>query len=193
MGTAGEATRARILAAAREEFAQHGLAGARVDRIADLARANKAQLYAYFGNKEALFDAVFTESLEGIVNAVPMTGTDLPGYAVRLYDEYLRHPELVRLATWSRLERKSTGSLTVGPLPREDEKLADIAAAQASGHIDPTFDPFDVFVTVLATSMAWSPASTMFTASPDDSEAEHDRRRDVLRTIVARAYAPPAG
>ncbi|WP_217146124.1 TetR family transcriptional regulator, partial [Streptomyces sp. AC627_RSS907] len=45
------ATKARLLAAARAEFARHGVAGARVDRIAAAAKANKRLLYVYFGNK----------------------------------------------------------------------------------------------------------------------------------------------
>jgi AcrR family transcriptional regulator len=48
--------RARLLDAAFEEFAQHGLAGARVDRIAEAAQANKGLIYVYYGNKEQLFD-----------------------------------------------------------------------------------------------------------------------------------------
>ena len=50
-----EATRARILAAAKLEFAKNGLGGARIDVIAERAQANKRMLYHYFGNKEALF------------------------------------------------------------------------------------------------------------------------------------------
>ena len=46
-------TRARILAAAMSEFAHHGLGGARVDRIARRAGANKRMLYYYSGSKEA--------------------------------------------------------------------------------------------------------------------------------------------
>jgi AcrR family transcriptional regulator len=53
-----EHSRARILAAARTEFAQHGFDGARVDRIAALAGLNKRMLYHYFGNKDDLFCAV---------------------------------------------------------------------------------------------------------------------------------------
>jgi AcrR family transcriptional regulator len=192
MRTGGEATRARIVDAARQEFARYGIAGARVDRIAENARANKAQLYAYFGSKEGLFDTVFSGALEAIVNTVPVDGDDLPGYAVRLYDEYLAHPELVRLATWSRLERRPEGQLTADSLPREDEKLQQIAAAQAAGRIDPDLEPFDVLVTVIAMSMAWSPASTLFAAAASDPVADHDRRRAVLRTLVGRAFAPAA-
>ena len=53
-----ERNRARILAAALEEFSRYGLGGARVDRIAARAGANKRMLYYYFGNKEDLFLAV---------------------------------------------------------------------------------------------------------------------------------------
>src|SRR4051794_38200485 len=92
----GEATRARILEAATAEFAQHGIAGARVDRIADAARTNKAQLYAYFGSKDALFDTVFDASIEHILDVVPIGAADLADWAVRLYDEYLARPDLIR-------------------------------------------------------------------------------------------------
>src|SRR5437762_3058399 len=54
----GAATYQRILDVATREFAQHGIAGARVERIVAAARTNKAQLYAYFGNKEKLFNAM---------------------------------------------------------------------------------------------------------------------------------------
>ena len=192
MRAGGEATRARILAAAQDEFARYGIAGARVDRIADTAKANKAQLYAYFKSKDLLFDAVFAEAMHAIVDAVPIDGADLPGYAVRLYDDYLKNPGMVRLAAWSRLERRPTGPLTPEPQPRSQEKLDAIAAAQAAGHVDPAFDPFDVFVTVIALSMSWSPASTTFTADAADPGADHDRRRAMLRTVVARAFAAPA-
>ncbi|MEU7889824.1 helix-turn-helix domain-containing protein [Microbispora bryophytorum] len=43
----------------RREFAEHGIAGARIERIVSAARTNKAQLYAYFGNKDKLFDTIF--------------------------------------------------------------------------------------------------------------------------------------
>lgn len=186
----GEATRARILEAARAEFAQHGIAGARVDRIAESAPANKAQLYAYFGNKEALFDTVFVQALEAIVDAVPIDATDLPGYAVRLYDDYVAHPEMVRLAAWHRLERRPTGPLTAQPPPRYQEKLDAVAAAQEAGHVDGSWAPADVFDMVIAISAAWSPASVTYAASAADAEAEHEGRRRVIRELVARAFAP---
>src|SRR5215475_3508755 len=56
-----EGMRLRILDAAKQEFATHGLAGARVDRIADKAGANKRMLYYHVGKK----DDLYLEVLEG--------------------------------------------------------------------------------------------------------------------------------
>ena len=53
-----EGTRRRIMAAATEEFAKGGLAGARVDQIARRAETNERMLYYYYGSKEGLFLAV---------------------------------------------------------------------------------------------------------------------------------------
>jgi TetR/AcrR family transcriptional regulator len=53
-----EATQRKLLTAARREFAQNGLAGARVDEIAARAGVNKQLVYHYFGDKDALYLAV---------------------------------------------------------------------------------------------------------------------------------------
>lgn len=59
-------TRAAILAAARAEFSEHGLEGARIDAIARRAATNKRMLYHYFGNKEGLYCAVLAEAYREI-------------------------------------------------------------------------------------------------------------------------------
>ncbi len=79
-----DATRARILEAAAGEFGALGIAGARVDRIAEDADANKAMIYRYFGTKDELFDAVFTAHVEHI----PFDPTDFPGNATQFFDSY---------------------------------------------------------------------------------------------------------
>ncbi len=50
-------TQKRILRAAVQEFSTHGLSGARTDRIAERAKANKALLYYYFKSKQGLYAA----------------------------------------------------------------------------------------------------------------------------------------
>lgn len=57
----------RILAAALAEFAEHGFAGARVDRVARTARVNKAMLYYHFGSKAGLYRAAIQRMLGGLV------------------------------------------------------------------------------------------------------------------------------
>lgn len=56
-----QSTKARILRAAREEFAQRGLEGARVDRIAERSEANKRMIYHYFENKDGLYKTVLED------------------------------------------------------------------------------------------------------------------------------------
>lgn len=61
-----EKTKAAILRAARDEFCEEGFNGARVDAIAARAKANKRLLYHYFGNKEALYEAVLLDAYQEI-------------------------------------------------------------------------------------------------------------------------------
>ena len=175
--------------ASTKEFARHGIAGARIERIVADARTNKAQLYGYFGGKEGLFDAVFLGSLERIMNVVPIDATDLADWAVRLYDEYLRRPDLIRLATWARLERRPTGHLVDDADRLDDPKLRAIAEAQAQGLVRPG-DPFDLMAMVIAMSMAWSPVSNVYAATDQEPPELHLQRRTLLRESVQRAVAP---
>ena len=80
MGTRGrpEQSRAAILKAAVREFAQEGVAGARTDAIAQSAGVNKALLYYYFKDKEALYDAVlgpFLRARNWLATSVPTSTT----------------------------------------------------------------------------------------------------------------------
>lgn len=183
----GTATSRRILDEAAGEFAERGIAGARIDRIVAAARTNKAQLYGYFGSKDGLFDAVVADSAERLTSAGAFDGDDFTEWAVRLYDDYLRHPEQVRLTTWIRLERRPAGLAfersSLAP------KLAAIAAAQAAGRVRPG-DPLDLLALVAAIAGAWSPVSSTWAATADEPEAEHERRRALLRESVERTLAP---
>jgi AcrR family transcriptional regulator len=186
----GGASRRRLLDAAAAEFAEHGIAGARVDRIAAASGVNKQQMYAWHGSKDGLFDAVFDDQLRRIVDVVPFDATDLPGYAVRLYDSYLREPELIRLSSWNRLERVPTGDLLRGHRHLADPKLDAVAAAQAAGLVVADVEPAQVYALVIALAGAWSPVSGTFTASAEDDEADHAQRREALRLTVRRALVP---
>ncbi|RAJ38643.1 TetR family transcriptional regulator [Kitasatospora sp. SolWspMP-SS2h] len=97
-------TKQRLLAAATEEFAAHGIAGARVDRIAELAGVNKERIYGYFGSKQRLFDQVVARALDELAEAVPLQPGDDPAeYVGRVYDFHRANPALVRLFLWEGL------------------------------------------------------------------------------------------
>ncbi|MFJ4654593.1 TetR family transcriptional regulator [Nocardia sp. NPDC088792] len=99
------ATKERILSAASSEFAAYGVAGARVDRIAANAKANKRAIYDYFGDKNALFAAVLQRLMADLAEAVPPDAdADLGSYSATLYDYHRTHPEALRLLLWEALE-----------------------------------------------------------------------------------------
>jgi AcrR family transcriptional regulator len=130
-----EATKRRLLAAAREEFAAYGFAGARVDRIAVTARANKAQIYHYFESKEGLFDAVWTAYVDEMVGEVSMKVTDLPGYAAQLFDRYESEPDVRQLSMWRRLERGGPHPPVEGVVKENQRRIDAIAEAQRQGQV----------------------------------------------------------
>jgi TetR/AcrR family transcriptional regulator len=63
-------TEQRIYEAARKVFLKKGMAGARMQEIADEAGINKALLHYYFRNKEKLFDGIFNEVIERISTGI---------------------------------------------------------------------------------------------------------------------------
>jgi AcrR family transcriptional regulator len=144
------ATKARILKAATAEFAERGLAGARVDRLATSAGANKQLIYAYFGSKEGLFDATLEANLETLLDGVPFDALDLPGYARRLFDFNLAHPDLPRLARWHLLERPGMLMQLPAVGASMGRKIAALAEAQTAGRIDDALTPEQLFVMLLA-------------------------------------------
>jgi AcrR family transcriptional regulator len=152
-----EATKARLLAAATDEFAAHGIAGARVDRIANTAEANKQLIYAYFGSKEALFDAALTESCTALMDSVPFEPDDIPGYVGRLFDHAVAHPEVYRLVTWAGLERPN--AVADFEATSYSAKLAAITDAQREGRLDASLAPADLLALVIGLAGSWFSAS----------------------------------
>ncbi|WP_434439173.1 TetR family transcriptional regulator [Lentzea sp. E54] len=166
-----ERTRRRLLDAAFVEFAAYGIAGARMERIARIARCSAGLAYTYYGGKDELFDAVQSEVVDAA--AVRFDARDLPGYAGRLYDLQHRHPELARLATWQRLERRASC-----------DRVADVEAirsAQASGLVSSRFSAEQVLRLVLAVASMWS-------GVPGD--ADHVVRRRTVEDAVHRLIDP---
>lgn len=185
------ATKARLLAAATAEFAAHGIAGARVERIAAAARANKQLIYAYFGSKDGLFDAALTAACGGMADDVPFDAADIPGYVGRLFDYVAERPHIYRLVAWAGLERPTA----VAEFERTSygAKLAGIADLQRQGRLDDAYAPADLLALVMGLAGAWFSASEAIRTSDTGdpwSPARLARFRAAAVTAAERLLRP---
>ncbi len=149
----------RILAAATGEFARHGLGGARVDRIAARAGANKRMLYYYFGNKDDLFLAVLEESYRSIREAERALhlGDLEPREAMQklvafTWNYYLEHPEFLTLLNTENLHRarhlKRSRQIAAlhSPLVAMLKELLERGARQ--GRFRSDVDPVQLYISI---------------------------------------------
>jgi AcrR family transcriptional regulator len=172
-------TRRQILAAATEEFAERGIAGARVDRIATVAGCNKAMLYAYYGSKDGLFDAVFTEYVELYLAQVGFDAEDLPTYAGRVFDYFERNPGHLRLATWYRLERPESTQLEA-VVAVNAERLTALQQAQTAGKVPAELSPVALLSLIQSIATSWSTMNPEYNAA---LPARAQRRQAVVRAV----------
>jgi len=148
-------SRARILEAARAEFAECGYAGARVARIARRARVNKQLLYHYFGSKTGLHEAASNPAAGVGIHASLTTGSGAAAperlrIAVdRLFSELRDHPEIVALLVdrQGSAAAEAAGRLYVATVLRDLTSL--ISDGQGMGYFGDWVDPADTAVEVL--------------------------------------------
>ncbi|MEU8891354.1 TetR family transcriptional regulator [Streptomyces sp. NPDC048442] len=182
-------TRQRIIAAAKEEFARYGIAGARVDRLAKQARTSKERVYAYFSSKEALYRHVAEQELTALVEATRLDTADLPGYAGILFDHFTAHPEHYRLITWGRLELADSDP-DAGPLQATiTRKIDQLRDAQRTGLLDPSWDPVDVLALINQIATTWAGQPEIAAAAAEyATNTSADARRAALVTAVERLF-----
>jgi AcrR family transcriptional regulator len=180
------ATKRRLLAAATDEFASHGIAGARVDRIASSAQANKRLIYDYFGDKDGLFDAVLAAHMEQIIGAVPMHATDMSAYAGDLFDYMVGHPDLLRLVTWARLEERLGPVAQARSMQSYQRRLAVIEDAQRAGHVTARLTPTQILVLVESIAVGWVLTASEFLSRSDDDSSDRQALRGIIVDSVRR-------
>jgi AcrR family transcriptional regulator len=177
MARDSEGTRRRIFQAATAEFATHGIAGARIDRIAAAAGANKQLIYAYFGNKRRLFEAVVTEHVSRLLDDVPFDPADLPGHAAALFDFHVANPEITQLGGWHALE-PGEAEHRIPLIERAIRaRTREIAAAQRRGVVDSSLAAAELVTLIAAIAGAWASATP---------ERDPRGRRVSSRTLAAR-------
>ena len=156
-----ERTQAAILEAATQEFARHGLGGARVDRIAERAKTNKRMLYYYFGGKEDLFLAVLERAYEHIRGEeLELRLTDLdPAEGVKAlvvftWNYYLAHPEFMTLLNSENLHRAQHLKRSRKIRAMHSPLVATLSELLARGAREGVFrrgvDPVQLYVSIAA-------------------------------------------
>ncbi|MER7188568.1 TetR family transcriptional regulator [Streptomyces flaveolus] len=185
-----EATKARIFEAAVAEFARHGIAGARIDRIAAEAKANKQLIYAYYGNKGELFASVLEKKMLDLAISVPVDPDDIEGWIDRLLDYHAAHPELLRLLFWEGMEYGTA------ELPHEAErqehyarKVAAVRDGQERGVVTDAIPAPDLLFLLVAMAN-WAsvmPQMKRILVGGDDTDA--DRLRASIKQAARRIVA----
>jgi AcrR family transcriptional regulator len=186
------ATKALLLRAATEEFAEYGLAGARIDRIADRAGVNKRLIYVYFGDKDRLFDAVVDDQAEAVVKAVPFHDGDLVAFAADRFDYVVANPATRRIAIWRAFERAEP---TEAEVASYRQRLDTVATAQREGRLRADLPAADLFAIVLRMTESWLSAPPALRTAATDEPMSADRLSQHRAALLAavRSVAQPTG
>jgi AcrR family transcriptional regulator len=136
----------RIVAAARDEFAKRGFAGARVDQIARMAGVNKQLLFYYFHSKRGLFQAVLAQSAGELETALAELAYPGGGPLERLrltlaaqFEFLARHPEIVALLGQG--TRSGGGAGGAAFAPAINRLVVLLAEGQGLGQVRDDLDP----------------------------------------------------
>ena len=186
----------RIIAAAREEFARRGFAGARVNQIARRAGVNKQLLFYYYHSKRGLFQAVLAAAaaeLEArIGTAGPSTGTPLERLraALTVQFEFLsQQSDLVALLRQAGFD--------VAPFAPAIKRLVVLLAeGQGRGQVRDDLDPHLAAAQALVLMIGYLGMETAIAASArplgGDEPALRQRWKAAAVELVVAGVATPA-
>lgn len=149
-----------ILEVATREFAAHGLAGARIEKIQQQTRTSKRMIYYHFGSKEGLYGAVIERAFE-MVREVdkdfdPQMGTPeqaLKKIANNAFDAFIKNPSFVRLLTFENLAgapyiRQSQHASRLNRMAMADLESV-LKRGYADGSIRKDVKPLDVYINMV--------------------------------------------
>jgi AcrR family transcriptional regulator len=184
-----ERSRERILDAAFAEFAAHGFAGARVDRIAKRAALNKRMLYHYFGDKEGLFREVLRRKIAQRQAWGVATPDDPHESLPYWFDLAWKDADWIRLLEWEALQ------FVDKTLIDEEERIEAAADAvrrirrrQKLGHLSNNFDGKQMLLAMMA--LTWFPVAfpqltRLVTGQSVSDPAFRQEQREFLRNFAS--------
>jgi AcrR family transcriptional regulator len=188
-----------ILLAARDEFAQHGLGGARVDRIAERADVNKRLIYYYFKSKDELFLAVLENAYADIRDAeteLHLRDMD-PAQALRrltefTWDYYIAHPEFLTLLNSENLHQGRHLAMSGRVQEMNSPLIQTLAEILERGRADGLFrggiDPVQLYVSIAGMSYFYlsnnHTLSAIFGRDLMTPKARHERLSHMCEVIL---------
>ena len=188
-----------ILLAARDEFAQHGLGGARVDRIAQRADVNKRLIYYYFKSKDELFLAVLENAYADIRDAeteLHLRDMD-PAQALRRLTEftweyYIAHPEFLTLLNSENLHQGRHLAMSGRVQEMNSPLIQTLAEILERGRADGLFrggiDPVQLYVSIAGMSYFYlsnnHTLSAIFGRDLMTPKARHERLSHMCEVIL---------
>jgi TetR/AcrR family transcriptional regulator len=193
------ATRKKLLAAARHEFARSGLAGARVDEIANRAGVNKQLVYHYFGDKDALYGAVLEwvyEEIRAQERKLNLEGLP-PDRAIRKliessFDHLALHPDFIVLLN----DENRNGARHVRASPKIEDMHSPLVSMVSrilkEGVRDGTFrrgiNPVHLYISIAGLSYFFfsnTPTlSAIFGKDLSSAAARRARRKHVVDLVL---------
>ena len=194
-----ERTMADILEVAMREFADKGLAGARIDVIAEAMRTSKRMIYYYFGSKEGLYIAVLEEAyrrmraIEADLHLEDLPPEDalrrLVGFTV---DYQMAHPEFIRLVMTENIHRgeylRQSREIQQLNVPAIQGLRSVYERGVAAGVFRSGLDPVDLHMSISALSVFnianRHTFSLIFQRDFDTAPALIARRDSIIEMIV---------
>jgi TetR/AcrR family transcriptional regulator len=206
LGTRGrpEESRAAILKAAVAEFAENGIAGARTDTIAREARVNKALLYYYFKDKDALYEAVLDHVFSGLrARVAPVLESKLPPrqkileYLGAYFDYIAANPRFPRVVQAEWMQSGTKGSTHMRRVAQEYfrpifGKVADVLREGIEAGEFRAVNPMDFVPSVVGAIIFYFSAAplmkTLMKVDPLSEERIRERRAFVLDFVSAALF-----
>jgi AcrR family transcriptional regulator len=186
----------QIIAAAREEYAKRGFAGARVDHIARRAGVNKQLLFYYYHSKHGLFQAVLAQAASELEIALAALASPAGRPLDRLrraleaqFDFLARHPELVAL-----LAQPGGGRVDLAPFAPAIKRLVVLLAeGQGLGQVRDDVDPHLTAAQALVLMVGYLGMESVIAASARplgvDEPALRERWKEAAVDLVVAGVA----
>jgi TetR/AcrR family transcriptional regulator len=193
-----EATKAAILAAAEELFAERGFAGTPISRISERSGASGPLIIFHFKDKRGLYKAVkaaiarrYSEYLPAPIEEAEGLEDILQNIMHTMFSYYRENPTLMRIANWTNLEGNDES--WDGESDWHHRYIDQIRAAQGKGEIRDDISPYRILVIITGAIHVWWEYHGHLLRDLSQSETPEvadERYFEELKAVLLRGLSP---